>query len=563
MTVKSKPRFDADALEEMAGDVIFARGLGYFRDGLVEILSVEADKVTARVAGTHDYSTVISGSGDEIDGACSCPAFEREGFCKHMVALALAVNASDVPDTPSGAPKGEGEPGIRDYLRAKGLEALVEMVVELAWNNPPLRQKLEVGAALMGADDKALEAKLRSAIRDATRTGGYVDYRNLPDWASAVETALDLLGESTQGSGAARAADLALYAIDRIEDALQEVDDSRGYCASLLSNARQIHLAAVKVAKPDPVLLAQELFEREMEEEYETFHQAAAAYAQVLGPAGSAEYRRLAQVAWEKLPPRAATGKETFTYSPELSRLRAMLDYFAESDGDLDARIALRTKDLSSSWEYLQLAEFCRAHGREEEALRHAEEGLWLFEDGRLNEKLVCLAADLLLKTSRPAEAEAHLRRAFEKEASLTLHLRLRELGGEAAVRRNIAYLEEKLLQATSVAGSRPADLLVRILMEERMFAQAWSLVRTHRVSTDLKQVLAGASEALHTPEAIEAYEERVEELASFGGHQAYQDAALLIARLANLRPAEGQAVYLEALKTRHRRKRNLMKLLG
>ena len=99
---------------------------------------------------------------------------------------------------------------------------------------------------------------------------------------------------------------------------------------------------------------------------------------------------------------------------------------FLERDGDVVARIALRAKDLSSPWSYLQLAEFCAEQGREDEALRWAEEGIWIFEDGRPDERLVLFAAGLLSKAGRKADAEAHVRRVFEKAPSLHLYIRLR-----------------------------------------------------------------------------------------------------------------------------------------
>ena len=81
-----------------------------------------------------------------------------------------------------------------------------------------------------------------------------------------------------------------------------------------------------------------------------------------------------------------------------------ILDRFAERDGDVEARIALRAKDLSSPWKYLELAEFCLKHKGANEALRWAEEGLWRFEDGPLDARLVLFAADLLMR--RIAEAK-------------------------------------------------------------------------------------------------------------------------------------------------------------
>ncbi|HKJ61792.1 MAG TPA: SWIM zinc finger family protein, partial [Hyphomicrobiales bacterium] len=403
MKSKNTARFDLHALKDLTGDKAYARGEAYFRDGTVHILGIEPDRVLARVAGTEDYRTIVTGQATAIGGECSCPAFEREGFCKHMVAVALAANdALASGDTDGGGTLAQ----VRDYLKTKGVDALVEMIMDMAEREPALLRKLEIAAASLGTDDKTLESQLRAAIRDATRTRGFVDYRHAPGWAAGVEAALDTLAELASGPRAALSMKLVNYAIDRIERAIENIDDSDGYGTDLLSHAQHIHLDACRAAKPDPVALARDLFLRETEGEYDTFYAAAARYEDVLGEEGLTEYRRLAQEAWEKLPARHGPRRGSEDHEFNDFRLRPILDFFAERDGDVEMRIALRAKDLSSPWAYLQLAEFCQAHGREAEALRHAEEGLWLFEDGRPDERLVCFAADLLLKAKRKADAE-------------------------------------------------------------------------------------------------------------------------------------------------------------
>lgn len=242
-----------------------------------------------------------------------------------------------------------------------------------------------------------------------------------------------MLAEIARGPGAALAVGFADQAISRIEDAIENIDDSDGDCSALLARAQRIHLDACRAARPDPVSLARDLFLRETKGGYDTFHGAAAQYADVLGVAGFAEYRRLASEAWEKLPARSDTRQSVDHFEFDDFRLSSILDFFAERDGDVEMRIALRARDLLSPWDYLQLAEFCRAQGRDEEALSRAEEGLWIFEDEGPNERLVFFAVDLLLKTGRKADAAAHLWRAFEKAPSLSLYDRLRELGGESA----------------------------------------------------------------------------------------------------------------------------------
>jgi len=558
MKAKARPRFDIDVLRDLAGDKVFARGEAYCRGGQVQILVLEPGRVLAQVAGTEDYRTELTGRGKEIDGACSCPAFEDWGFCKHMVAAALAANAAGSDTEAEGA-----LPRIRDHLKKKGVDALVEMIVNLAERDPALFRKLDMAAAAVHADDKTLEARLSKAIDGAIRTNGFVDYRGALDWRANVDAVLDTIADLASRARAGLALKLAERAIDGVERAMEEIDDSDGHCGALLSRAREVHLAAARVARPEPVQLARNLFAREMEGGYATFDGAAAVYADVLGEEGLGEYRRLATEAWEKLPPLSREARTHHEFPYDYYQLKDILDAFAEYDGDVDARIALRAKDLSSAWSYLELAEFCLSQGREEEALRRAEEGLWVFEDDRPDQRLVFFTAELLSKAGRKGEAEAHLWRAFEKAPSLELYARLHKLGGESARERAMKFLNARLAGEKRSGRKHSADLVIHILMDEKMFDAAWATVRKHGVSMGLKDALARASETTHPREALAAYAERVDQLANAGGDPAYADAAKLIARMAALRNAGEQAAYVAALKARFGRRRNFMKVLG
>jgi tetratricopeptide (TPR) repeat protein len=255
--------------------------------------------------------------------------------------------------------------------------------------------------------------------------------------------------------------------------------------------------------------------------------------------------------------------QERDEFAGNQGQLMQILDFFAERAGEVDTRIALRAKDLSSQWSYLQLAEFCLSHGREEEALRRAEEGLWMFEDGRPDERLVLFTAELLSKAGRKDDAQACLQRAFEKAPSLDLYTRLRKLGGEAARERVVTFLEDKQIRGEQIRWHNPADLLIRVWIHEKMFDAAWAVVRKHGASTALKEALARDSEATRPSEAIEVYAERVDQLANAGGASAYAEAAKLVARMATLRGKAEQVAYVLALKERFGRRRNFVKLLG
>jgi hypothetical protein len=549
-------RFDIDALRELAGDKVFARGQAYHQAGQVTILAIEKSRVVARVSGSEDYRTALTGFGKTIGGDCSCPAFADFGFCKHLVATALTANDSDEVD--------DGTLGrIRRHLLSLGTEALAAMVLDLAERDESLFRRLEMEATAASDDDDTLFARYGKAIKDATRTGSFVPYREAAGWASEVEAVLERVAALVPQGRGALALRLVDIALSRLEEAINEIDDSDGWCGGLLDRAQEIHLAACCAVRPDPVDLARDLFSREVEGDWDSFHGAAAEYADVLGDAGLAEFRRLAAEAWAKIPPLPAGRRARDDFSSQRHRLAVIMDFFAEREDDIDARIALRTHDLTSPRQYLNLAQFCLSHGREADALRHAEDGLWLFEDDPPDERLVGFAVDLHLKAGRTSEAEALLWRAFGKRASLDLYRKLRDMGGVAARDRALAALRARLGKAPQSRWDFPADLLIRVLMVEALFDEAWATVHNHGASGSLQETLARASEATHPKEALAVYAARIDQLVLAGGNPNYEEAYALLARMAPLRVAADQAAHVLALKTRFKAKRNFMKLLG
>ena len=522
----------------------------------MEILDIEPRRVLAQVAGTEDYRVNLRGAGETIKGECNCPAFDDYGFCKHMVATALAANEIDQGHEQSSGALAR----IRAHLADKPNGVLVAMIVDLAERDPALFRKLEMASANGGADEKVLAARLGKAIDQATATRGYVKYGEAGGWAGRVDEALDAL-EALDSKHDSLVLKLAERAVDRIESAIESIDDFDGECGALLERARDIHIRAARAVRPDPAALARDLFERETGDGYGTFDDAAWLYADVLGEVGLAEYRRLATEAWEKLPP--LIGNSRPKAEGDYNCLSDILDRFAEREGDVEARVALRTKDLSSPWKYFELAEFCLKHKGAGEALRWAEEGLWTFQDGPLDARLVLLAADLLLKADRRGEAEAVLKRAFERAPDFNVYLRWREAGGETVRDQALALVERHAAAEVRPFFGHPADLSVNILMHEKRFDMAWAMTRKHRVSRAIKVSLARECEADHPRQALEVYAERVEELANEGGNRAYEEAAGFIARMGRLRSSAEQAVYVATLKERFGRKRNFVKLLA
>ncbi|WP_028112904.1 SWIM zinc finger family protein [Ferrimonas kyonanensis] len=84
---------DFTILEQLAGHRSAVRGQNYFNEGRVTQVTRVGDQVVGVVEGRERYSVTLSLEKGVIDGECSCPASEHSEFCKHCVAVALALSA--------------------------------------------------------------------------------------------------------------------------------------------------------------------------------------------------------------------------------------------------------------------------------------------------------------------------------------------------------------------------------------------------------------------------------------------------------------------------------------
>lgn len=562
-------RFDIATLRNVAGEKVFARGVAYNKDGQVEIVSINRMRILARVIGSEIYRSELTGTGKKFSGQCSCPAFSDWGFCKHLVAVALAVN-----DLGPGAVEQTAHrfSQIRSFLRAKGIEPLVDIIMDLAERDRALLTDLELAAAEATADDQTLFVQFQKAITQATHIGGFIEYREVREWAKTVERVLDRIANLVETGRPELALRLLDYFFTRMDAALNRMDDSDGHGGDVYEKACEIHLAAAHAAHPEPIHLAQDLFSREVNSDWGFFHRASERYAKMLGKAGLAEYRRLAGEAWQAIKPlRAGSRQAPDDQFGARYRLRAILESFATRDGDVDARIAIRASDLSTAYDYLEIAQLCLDHGREADALKWTEDGLWQFED-RPDQRLVSFAVDLYRRMKCAQEANELLWRIFERLPSIELYRKLKAYAGSSEAvdtvqARAIALLQVKLDKSnTRMRQLVPRELLLQILVSEKRFAEAWDVMHRHGCSDLQLLVLAKASEQRYPDKALSVYAQEVERLASLGGRDNYEEATKLIGRMRSIRERlkqdDDHHAFVAAFMTRHKAKRNLMKLM-
>lgn len=68
-----------------------SRGKAYFKEGLIELISIEPDLFKAWAIGTRAYKVSLRRTEKTTEGYCTCPAFEESHACKHIAAMGFAV----------------------------------------------------------------------------------------------------------------------------------------------------------------------------------------------------------------------------------------------------------------------------------------------------------------------------------------------------------------------------------------------------------------------------------------------------------------------------------------
>lgn len=547
-------------IRQLAGPRSFERGELYAQQGRVKKLTVGEASIRATVHGTGTYRVdlAIRGGGD-IGWSCSCPVGSDGGFCKHCVAVALVASGTAARDTGD-----EPVADVAGYLRDLEHEQLVDLVLDLASNDELLAGRLQLAATRAQATGTPPLRPFRDAIDGVFVTHDYVDYRSAYDFASNIDAVLDSLDELLADGHAEAVIELAEHALVRVEDAVGYVDDSDGWLGGIAERLVDLHLAACSEAQPDPNELAERLFQAELTAEtFDVFHAAASTYADVLGVTGLATYQRLADDAWSRLPS-LGPGDEQRSWHGDRYRITKIMETLAAMTGDIDAEVAVLSRDLSSAWQYVRIVHaYCDAD-RHGDALEWAERGLAAFDVA--DTRLVEAVADEYHHAGRGDDAIRLLWKVFDRRATFVEYEWLRrhaQLAARWPDWRTKAI--DRLRRDTTKRGGRDATELAQVYLEEGDVDTAWAEANRAGVTSRLWLELAASREADHPLDAIPIYQQDVERLIGAKNNDAYRSAVERLDHIAKLMAAAGQpetfAPYAKDVRARHKPKRNLMKL--
>ena len=299
-------------------------------------------------------------------------------------------------------------------------------------------------------------------------------------------------------------------------------------------------------------------------------------YADVLGERGLAEYRKLAEKEWEEVPVLGPDREDRPRYYGKREILADIMQTLAYRSGDIEALVAIKSKDLSNSFAYLEIAHLYKQQGDEEKALEWAEEGAWIFPGGG-HPDLRRFLADEYRDRGRHEEAMDLIWKEFAGRPRLDGYQDLKAHADRAGaweqwrgkalafVREDIAR-EKKESKQSYLPYTEDHSKLVEIMLWEGNVEDAWCEAKVGGCSDGLWLELASLREEDHPEDSIAIYQERIEPLVNRTNNKSYERAYKLILKVRTLLRRLGRQAefdeYVELLRLAYKRKRNFMKLL-
>lgn len=569
-------------LKDYADGGSFSRGRDYFATECVFELAEYGGKVVAKVSGTHDYKVKLwAKDEDELGYDCNCPYADEGNFCKHCVAVGLAwiaARKSEIKQPSSGKKGSTNLDDIKNYLQTREKSELVEMLMQEVLENETLRGQLLLAVARtnpQGVDVKTYRKEIKRVFNSVEDNYGeyYGDFDS-----EDVENVIESIEDLFEDGHFEMVIDLCEYGLKKASKVLNYVHESDGTVEDAMEKLQDLHLSACEKAKPDAEILANRLFEWELNDDYDAFYNAANKYADVLGKKGLQIYRQLIEKEWAKIP--ALKPNDQKSFGGNRYKITNMMESLANAEGDIEKLVEIKSRDLSSQVHYYEIAEIYRENKKYDKALEWAERGVKDFPKAKLDWRLGEFLANEYHRRKRHDEAMQIIWNQFEASADLGNYNKLKEHADKikpastwqtwrekalALIRQNIA--ERKKTKSFGWSYQRADNsLLVTIFLQENLPEEAWQEAQNGGCSEDLWLKLAKIREKEHPKDTLKIYQDRIEPKIQETNNQAYDQAVKWLKEVKRLMSQLGEESefenYLVALRVNYKIKRNFIKLL-
>ncbi len=509
----------------LAGSGPFDRGYRYFMDGRVATFTSSERRTAATVSGTRMYRVELRHSESQLDGGCDCPASEGIDFCKHCVATALKLR-----DVQSSGTSGETRTDnaiLENYLVQQDAKTLTAHLLDVLPRDPLLRERLRQQAEFAVGVPSA--KRLKQAITKVTRPGNIVEHGKVVAYFRRLEATLQGISSIADRVPADVLLETALHGMQRLDRALEQIDDSGGYRDNAQYDLRTLHIQALTAIGWSPKQRAEHLLKVTLEDQWDQFSGVPHDYAEALGAAGLDAFYAAVERRLDQLPSVKRTAKSENKWPHR--RLIHYLMKRAEQQQDWDAMIALEKRTATTDIDFTRIASLCL---RKTDPAGAAE---WLTKADAIDPNNKCRRmADWAAVHAQRGEWEAAVasqEAVFKQKADYDAYRRLMEYatqaGQAAAVREaSVAYLQKGNPKGWC-SDENHAYTLAQIFHDEHHWP-ALKETAVNRIKNPKRLLDAARWLASPAPnEAIHVYEQSVNAFIAEKKKRSYQSAARVL----------------------------------
>lgn len=251
--------------ERYVDKVVVARGLQYYREQRVE--SVEEQEkylYVATVAGNDDYAVEVqlNAQGEILAAECNCPYIDGP-YCKHMVAVFLALRQEDTQDATGetcdskktdkkGLPvKSDFRNLLKEELSRQSKEKLIHFLLSLVEDNSIIADQIMAEFSSGNGEKEKWIRLMKRYIEQAEDENSFISYRNCRHAVEGAYKVLERVQTAVENGEYEFAVDLALCVMGEMVDMLQFADDSAGDVGMVIDEVRDVLTVIVSEASPD------------------------------------------------------------------------------------------------------------------------------------------------------------------------------------------------------------------------------------------------------------------------------------------------------------------------
>ena len=487
----------------LAGDVAFQQGQQYYTQGLVQDLQIHENRITAQLDSEPPFKVELRHTARVFEGSCDCPDSAGFDFCAHCVATALAYyyttqTNQELSETPS-------DDLLRRYLDTLTKPQLATALYDFLEDHPDILEQWQLKASI--ASGQLLVPEIRKQITRALpyRSGGLWRAKDVSTYFSSAAELLRMLTEPVLALPAYKIEKLLTYALERLEKALKNIDDTadkRQIVIMLLRVWLRTMLSSNSWSEDDKIAyLSQHL--REESFAAQTLDLPESIDDLISSEAANKVYTQLTKY-WDSLePPSHAFSDQSAHYY----YVEQLLINRARQTGDTDQEFEILVKGATTVDRCLQLVDWLIV----KQDFYEAEK--WLHVAGHFDEPDARELQDIELMQVRLWKARGNYQAALDTEIArfdededldtilcainTAAHLDLSDQVREQAIQT----LQSRLREGdSSLRNRRRADTLAQLFLNSHQLESAITLAqRTPLSNQSLKQIIV-ASHRLDQP---------------------------------------------------------------